>query len=1405
MPEIKNTFLGGRLNKDLDERLIGSGEYRDALNINVVSSESDDAGTVENLMGNQIISAGANTIPTGAKVIGSVADGANDKMYYIITSPTYDGIYEFNQTNNSIAILIRGDLNLSEDYPITGINVIDGLLFWTDNLNEPRKVNIETWKDANHVNVPTKIFNRAFSERDITVIKRHPKERLSFEVSTNPDADKLPFEEIFPQFGYRWKYADGEYSPFSFFTEPVFVADEYSALDHYKEGYNEAVRNIVTEITIGNIPRGPEDVISIDILYTESISTTIYTLKTILKEDWGYSNGREHIDDQIFTKRSFYSAIPNNQLSRHFDSIPLKAKAQEITANRLVYANYLHNFKQPKTALISVSQQPIDSNNGLSVKGFRDYEIGVVYEDQHGRQGALITGGAGYTTKFSTNKRQALDAKIIGTPPSWATHFKYYIKDSSQDHHNFVCYNTFNDGDEAKINSEFIWLQIPSSERNKIDEDTFIIPRRHTHSPTGITTGDGSNQLGFVTPLNNVDIRNVNVAWEADTNTKDRICWAPGNGVAGGPDWYDGSGQQDDVNGMSQSNPESIFTCTVPGKYTFEFEGELEWFGENQTTSGYVKTASSFQVARNGQTFNDLRYNFEKDPRFKIATFTGNGAGANLARDYRFYSTMSVDLEAGDKVRPVIGRYKCRRRKRVHVGIKQAEFRTVSTPPDPNQNADPAVEKFNYVVKNFSRHKVLEIESEAPDIVKSQLPVDLRKLGSDVKSTTDVHGNKNRMFLSTGFNVGLNILATSSDYDEQSKEIYYESDHNSQGLSNASFISALNSVLTMEGLPALQVEGVDAGEYDEAQVIDVSGVEGGLWFGAGSGVIAETGIANKTKILEIAVGYAGNTDPGSDFNRDVLRITLEEGVGIDLFSKAFAIHKGDLTENALKNLSGSFFVKVKRKTNNEYSWEDYNFGKAKPLDALPTGQSVFNEDNEVQTLKAIWFETMPSIEDSNLNLFWEGSESIPIAEHNNRKKLDFYNCVAVIDDGVFIETQRIFDQFNSVQMVKGVRVNVPQENYEQERRKNGLIYSGIFNSRTGTNRLNQFVYSDGITKDIEPNYGGIQKLYTRDTNLVALCEDKVFSIMADKDILFNADGNPQVVGSRNVLGQTTPFVGEFGISKEAQSFASYANRMYFVDSSRGSVIRLSTDGITQISEAGMSDFFRDKLKSNENKIVGSYDSYSGQYVLTLDDYSLTFSEKSKGWVSRVSYQPENAISLNNIFYTFNNGNLWQHNIAAVNRNNFYGIQYQSALTTVFNQEPSSIKAFKTLNYEGTKGWEVPLILTDQQSGSIIDFVAKEGKWYNNINGISNENLMTKINSLNSTNGTNGAIDFFKDDKIKRKTYNSIQSKKVYKFVDDDSLYNDHLGIGNLTGVTLADGTTTPSPIAGQGTITFNVT
>ena len=140
--------------------------------------------------------------------------------------------------------------------------------------------------------------------------------------------------------------------------------------------------------------------------------------------------------------------------------------------------------------------------------------------------------------------------------------------------------------------------------------------------------------------------------------------------------------------------------------------------------------------------------------------------------------------------------------------------------------------------------------------------------------------------------------------------------------------------------------------------------------------------------------------------------------------------------------------------------------------------------------------------------------------------------------------------------------------------------------------------AEDITKDLNPEYGSIQKLHSRDDDLITLCEDKVINVLAHKDALFNADDSRNITASRNVLGYADPFVGEYGISKNPESFASESFRAYFTDKQRGAVLRLSRDGLTPISEHGMKDWFADNL-STADKIIGSYDSRKSLYNVTL--------------------------------------------------------------------------------------------------------------------------------------------------------------------------------------------------------------
>ena len=256
MPEIKSGFTQGKMNKDFDERLIPNGQYRDALNIQVSTSEESNVGTVQNILGNERVE---SLIPASEnyKCIGSIADEKNNKLYWFVTkksAPRVDAIVEYRKGFDAELVLVdnkAGTVDAILKFPdniITGVNLIEDMLFWTDNINEPRKINIERCKQGTSgtLNNPvhTKLFvNGAIVQEDnnevdltedhITVVKKRPTKAPTVNINTvSGDAEDPLFEKTFSRFAIRYKYEDNEYSAFSPFTDIVFSAK-------YKEGYDK--------------------------------------------------------------------------------------------------------------------------------------------------------------------------------------------------------------------------------------------------------------------------------------------------------------------------------------------------------------------------------------------------------------------------------------------------------------------------------------------------------------------------------------------------------------------------------------------------------------------------------------------------------------------------------------------------------------------------------------------------------------------------------------------------------------------------------------------------------------------------------------------------------------------------------------------------------------------------------------------------------------------------------------------------------------------------------------------------------------------------------------------------------------------------------------------------------------
>ena len=155
-----------------------------------------------------------------------------------------------------------------------------------------------------------------------------------------------------------------------------------------------------------------------------------------------------------------------------------------------------------------------------------------------------------------------------------------------------------------------------------------------------------------------------------------------------------------------------------------------------------------------------------------------------------------------------------------------------------------------------------------------------------------------------------------------------------------------------------------------------------------------------------------------------------------------------------------------------------------------------------------------------------------------------------------IEEARIRGGYNNTNVDYGVKAYLVEEEPNSSIRFNSLIWSGIFNSRTGINNTNVFSTGTSITKSADPADGSIQKLYAENTNLTIFQERKVSRALIDKDAIYSAEGTSSVTSTNLVIGVIQPYAGRFGISRNPESFAVYGFNKFFSDKNNNVILRL---------------------------------------------------------------------------------------------------------------------------------------------------------------------------------------------------------------------------------------------------------
>lgn len=485
--EIKRNFVRGIMNKDLDDRLLPDSVYRDALNIKASSSDDQDSGTVQNYLGNtemvnvdDLITAEGFASATNIVPIGSFTDTKNNYIYWFLTSDNYDIIFRYFESDAGVGsgrlVLLEskatGIMKFNPQYLITGVNIIENLLFFTDGLNPPRRINVD--KDYRDGDI---------SENNVNVIVKPPLSAPDIALIDDSTIAENTIEDKFIRFAYRYRYENNEYSALSPFSKTAFEAQDFKF--NFNTGRNESMRNKANSINI-TIDVGTEQVQKIDIVAKDSRNNNTLVVTTIDKSSLPNTN---QTYTYKFKNNKVYTVLPQSQVTRLFDNVPLSARAQELIGSRVVYGNYKQFFDlkkpsgEPITPKFTLSAQStaIEENTPAETfKAGRDYEVGIAYLDDFGRMTTVLESEDATVSIPITKAKDKNDLKVTisSRVPDFASKYRLFLKQNRSTYYNMLPIAIFKDG-------LFVYFQIAKYDIDKVKAGDYVYIKS---TPSGIST-----------------------------------------------------------------------------------------------------------------------------------------------------------------------------------------------------------------------------------------------------------------------------------------------------------------------------------------------------------------------------------------------------------------------------------------------------------------------------------------------------------------------------------------------------------------------------------------------------------------------------------------------------------------------------------------------------------------------------------------------------------------------------------------------------------------------------------------------------------------------------------------------------------------------------------------------------
>lgn len=393
----------GGLNADDVDIAVGENQWVNLIDARVGTTDNGVTGVVESIGGTVTLT---DPQPSITFVnIGSAVDSARNRFFYFQWNKYTNEhrIYCYQADNGAVytvlsASQVTGGLGFSKNYIIHSARVVGDMLYWTDNLNEPRRINVEAALKLNNPSYDTDVepYTSPLAQSVIKLIRRPPGRVLATNLVT--EGGRPNFLKYFAgQFAIRYFYRDGEYSVVG---PPSTMVNYRLDITNPSGAISDTFNAVDIEI---NTPALDGEYIEQDVQIVQYLVRYDNDPNYFVVKEWNKGNAAELAEIESYNAGGsltfrFYNdanaaALSNAESVKPYDSVPLLSKTLELGLSRLFLGNNKVGYDTPTTTSLTAtpSAGAVVSTGTEIWKSYSTYQVGLRFRDNEKRMSGVVT------------------------------------------------------------------------------------------------------------------------------------------------------------------------------------------------------------------------------------------------------------------------------------------------------------------------------------------------------------------------------------------------------------------------------------------------------------------------------------------------------------------------------------------------------------------------------------------------------------------------------------------------------------------------------------------------------------------------------------------------------------------------------------------------------------------------------------------------------------------------------------------------------------------------------------------------------------------------------------------------------------------------------------------------------